>query len=209
MRQYQMIRKIVLEVMKSGNSYTAEDLEKVCKDNGILLEKGRSPIYNVMYQLKRKGEVISDGLGGYLLANCEKKDEKIEEHVTKKEENIMQQNHQINLNGFSLLEPENSREQEKKIQVTEKGEIKLNSSLRNAIKTQDIEIYVSNNGNELLLNVNGKNNCHFTKSGMTRNRKMASIISKNGTTFPVTYVVEWSEKYKMWRGVRMKHISSL
>lgn len=67
MKKYRELKKIIIESLSDGNWHTTDELQKKSEECGISFESGRGPIYNIMHQLKKDGEVEADGAGQYKL----------------------------------------------------------------------------------------------------------------------------------------------
>lgn len=69
MGKYKEVRKIVMTILCDQKWHTIEELQNKCEAEGLSFEGGRGPIYNVAYQLKKKGEIEANGRGEYRI--CE------------------------------------------------------------------------------------------------------------------------------------------
>lgn len=67
MKKYRELKKILLESLSDGNWHTTDELQEKGEEFGISFESGRGPIYNIMHQLKKDGEVEANGVGQYKL----------------------------------------------------------------------------------------------------------------------------------------------
>lgn len=67
MANYRETKETLLEILKDDKGYTLNELQKKCEDYGLNFEgeKGKSPLYTSLYQLKKKGEIESDSRGVY------------------------------------------------------------------------------------------------------------------------------------------------
>lgn len=117
-----------------------------------------------------------------------------------KGKNEYKQGREIDWNEFFVLKPQKSRLNERKIIISDKNEIRLNSGLQNAIQSRNIELIFSKNYKLVLLNPEQENGHKFTKAGITKNREIVEMFRKLKIPFPVTYIVEWDEEYQMWKG---------
>lgn len=194
MSKYGSIREVIEEVFKDGKPHNLLEVREACKLRGIDMKSDNNAVHNVMFNCKKSGYLEKTGIKGeYIRAAQDKKDEK--------SQNI-QNNKGIDLNWdeFFVLEPEKGKYVELKITISEKGEIRLNTRLQKEIDSNDIEIIFSKNYKIILLNPNTGKGHKFTKAGTTKNRECITMLRKLRIPFPITYVVEWSEHYQMWKG---------
>lgn len=107
----------------------------------------------------------------------------------------------LDWNKYFVLMPQPSRYYEKKLTITEKGDIRLNSALQKSIQSKEIEFIFSKDYREILLNENGKNPHKLTKAGTARNREIVERLKKNKIRLPVSYIVKWNDAFGMWYGI--------
>lgn len=69
MAKYKEVRKIILSILQDGQWHVLDELQRKCEQEGISFEDGRGPLYNVTHQLKVKGIIEADGIGGYKIYN--------------------------------------------------------------------------------------------------------------------------------------------
>lgn len=70
MVKYKDVRAVVVDTLGDQKWHTVDELQVKCEDIGIKLEGKKGPIYNVTYQLRKKGEIEANGTGEYRL--CKK-----------------------------------------------------------------------------------------------------------------------------------------
>lgn len=191
MGKYQKIREIIRNVMKDGKTHTAEEFERLCEKNGIYLQNNRGAIYNVVHQLKQKGEVISDGENGYLLKRCDNVD------ISSK---VLSENTSIDLNEFEIIRPAIRKKTKQVISVFENADISINETLLKTFDDKNIEMRIKKDCGQLLIIPNGEECIEIGKNNKFKNYEIYERLKKRRVKFPVYYVGEWFEDKKYWLG---------
>lgn len=192
MSKNKRIENIIKEILSDGEEHSIKEFKEKCEKDGVSLEVNKNAISNVLFNLKNEG-IIRGGteIGRYRMGkadNCETKS--IDNENLKK----------IDWNNYFVLKPERSSSNEKKVTITERGEIRLNSILYREIHTREIEFVFSNDCKEMILNLNGDNPYKITKAGIIKNKEIVQKLKKNGIEFPVSYKMKWDKDIEMWRG---------
>ena len=132
MGKYQKIREVIRGVVKDGKTHTAEEFERLCEKNGIYLQSNRGAIYNVVHQLKQKGEIVSDGENGYLLCRS---DEKSDTNTCE-----IKKNNKLDLSDFEIIKSAIRKKTKQVISVFENADIAINDTLMKTFDDKVIEI---------------------------------------------------------------------
>lgn len=194
MGKYKSVREIIREIVKDGNSHTAEEFERICEKNGIHMHNNRGPIYNVVYQLKQKGEIISDGENGYIAVggNVGNKESGVED--------LLAVDLQVDLSEFELVKPAIRRKTKQVVSVLENGEIAFNGALVKTLNVREIEIRIKKDCRQLLLIPNGKERIEIGKNSRFKNYEIYEKIRAKRVKLPIYYVGEWSLDKMFWLG---------
>jgi len=203
MKKYQMVRDIIFEVIKDGKVHTAEELHRICEQRGIEINRNRAEIYNVAYQLKKKGVIISDGDNGYLLVEKNKDANLI---MNKKDKVKLEQRYEdgiignLDLSEFEIVRPAIRKKAKQVISVFDNGDLALNSVLCKMLKTNKIEIRIKNDCSQILLIPDGKILLDITKNNRIKNYQIYEKLTRRKVKFPVYYVGEWNDENNIWIG---------
>lgn len=199
MGKYQKLREIIREVMKDGKSHTPEELEMICKMNGVDLKNNRGPIYNTVHQLKQKGEIISDGENGYI-------------SITEKEMpyinlgNVkLNKTTNVDLSDFEVIKPAVRRKTKQIISVFENGDIAFNEELVKQLATKECEIRIKKDCSQLILLPNGEEKLEIGKNSRFKNYEINEKLKHQKIKFPVYYIGEWNENKEFWLGDLSTH----
>lgn len=192
---YKQVRNIIEEILSDGKEHSIKEFKDKCENKGISLETNKNAISNTLFKMKNEG-IISAGeeRGGYRMGTAEKEDIDIKRV---NDENL----EKIDWNRFFVLKPKRLLYNEKKITITERGEIRLNSVLHKEIQCKAIEFIFSNDCREVILNLNGGNSHKMTKAGTTKNKEIVEKLKKNGIEIPAFYEMKWDKDIEMWRGI--------
>lgn len=212
MKKYEQIRKVAEGIFEDQKSHNLNEIKEKCRDLDIDLESDKNAISNVVFKMKKEKRIRPTGEKGVyeLMPLTEMENNKAEdsqefmpEYPSKtKLENRGSRGKSLNLNweDFFVLKPNTIRLQEMRVTITEKGEIRLNSLLHKNLPNKKIQIIFSKDYRTVLLNPEGEDAHIFTKAGTTKNRMLIEVFRKMKIKFPVGYIVNWDEKYEMWRG---------
>lgn len=203
MGKYQRVREIIREVMKDGKVHTAEELHKICEKEGLEINSNRAEIYNMVHQLKKKGEIMSDGEKGYLLA-VQNNNSAI---VTQKNKSTKEGQriercvfNSIDMSEFEIVRPAIRKEAKQVISVFDNGDLALNGVLRKILKTNQVEIYIKKDCSQILLVPGGEVLLDISKNNRIKNYNICEKLEKKKIKFPVYYVGEWDEEKEVWIG---------
>lgn len=203
MKKYQKVRESIREIMKDGKVHTAEELHKECEKRGIEISANRGEIYNVVHQLKKKGEIESDIEKGYILTE---KKEAISLGRTKPDSSPMQQSDEQNvvkkfeMDDFEVVKPATRKAVKQTVSVLENGDLALNSALCKKLNTDKIEIHIKKDCSQIVLVPGGKVLLDIAKNNRIRNYIIYEKLEKKKIKFPVYYVGEWDEEREIWMG---------
>lgn len=192
MSKNERIKNIIEEILSDRKEHSINEFKEKCEIDGVGLEVNKNAISNVLFNLKNDG-IISSGIemGSYRMGKADNSDtQNINNDDLKK----------IDWNNYFVLKPERLSSNEKRVSITERGEIRLNSILYREIHTKAIEFIFSNDCNELILNLDGKNTYKIPKSGIIKNKEIVQKLKKIGVEFPVSYKMKWDKDIDMWRG---------
>lgn len=194
MGKYKSVRDIIRELMKDGKTHTAEEFERICEKNGIYMHNDRGPIYNVVYQLKKKGEIISDGENGYMAVGignaC----------IERPNKTVTIEESSIDLSEFEIVRPAIRRKTKQVISIFENGDVVFNSELVKSLKEHTIEIRIKKDCKQLLLLPNGKEKFEIGKNSKFKNYVIYEKLREKRVKFPIYYVGDWNEKEEFWLG---------
>lgn len=202
MGKYKMIKDIIREVMKDGKVHTAEELHKACEKRGVEINRNRAEIYNTVHQLKKKGEIMSDGENGYVLVQqreCE---------ILTAEKSIAAKTGKVSdfgagntdFSDFEIVRPAMRREAKQVISVFENGDLALNGTLCKILNTNQVEIRIKKDCSQILLIPEGEVLLEMTKNNRIKNYSICEKLAKKKIKFPVYYVGEWDEENRFWMG---------
>ena len=194
MGKYKSVREIIRETVKDGRPHTAEEFEKNCEKNGIYMHKDRGPIYNVVYQLKQKGEIISDGENGYIATSRSG----IQEDITCSELPTVEC--QVDLSEFEVVKPAIRKKTKQVVSVLENGDIALNGALVKALNVRMIEIHIKKDCGQLLLIPDGKEKIDIGKNNRFKNYEIYERLRARKVKLPIYYVGEWNSDKGFWLG---------
>lgn len=107
---------------------------------------------------------------------------------------------ELDWNKYFVLMPQGTKYCEKKLTISEKGQIRLNSLLYRSIKRKELEFIFSKDYREIILNENGENIHKITKAGTVKNYEIVERLKKNKIKFPVSYIIKWNEDLGVWSG---------
>lgn len=195
MTKYEQIANVIGEILEDGQEHAIEEFRIKCKETGIDLETNKNIISNVVFSLKKKGEVKEGKSRGTYL--------RMEEQTLndrKKERDESNNSLELDWNKYFVLMPQDTRYHEKKLTITEKGEIRLNSLLQRSIKSKTVEFIFSKDYKEVIINENGKNPHKLTKAGTAKNHEIVERLKKIKIKFPISYTISWDEMLGMWKG---------
>lgn len=203
MKKYQKVRESIREIMQDGKVHTAEELYKECEKRGIEISANRSEIYNVVHQLKKKGEIESDIEKGYIL---KEKKEGISFGGMESNSSSMQQSDEQNviktfeLDDFEVVKPATRKAVKQVVSVLENGDLALNSALCKKLNTNKLEIHIKKDCSQIVLVPGGKVLLDVTKNNRIKNYIIYEKLEKKKIKFPVYYVGEWDEERAIWMG---------
>lgn len=192
MGKYQKIREIIRETVKDGKVHTAEEFEWICEKKGISLRNNRGPIYNVIHQLKQKGEVISDGEKGYMILSGTR----VRTGIDSGEEF----DESVNLSDFEVVKSAVRKASKQIFSVFANGDVAINKVLTDSIKTKEIEIRIKTDCSQLLIIPNGKEKIDIGKNSRFKNYEIVQKLQDRKIKLPAYYVGEWNEKKEFWLG---------
>lgn len=194
MGKYQKVREIIRDVMKDGKVHTPEEIELICKKNGVDLRNNRGPIYNIVHQLKQKGEIISDGENGYISLTAERT------NYVLPEKNIIGERMQVNLSEFEVIKPAIRRKTKQVISVFENGDIAFNEELVKQLEAKSCEIRIKKDCSQLILLPDGEEKLEIGKNSRFKNYEINEKLKRRKVRFPVYYIGEWNEAKEFWLG---------
>lgn len=204
MRQNEKIADIIEEILSDGEEHSVKEFKEKCKSDGIDLETNKNVVNNILLKLKKQEKICAGAeRGKYKIG---KEDNENEENDVDRTKDKNEKQKKIDWSKYFVLMPQKLRYNEKKITITEKGEIRLNSALHKEMQSKAIEIIFSNDCKEVILNLNGENPHKITKAGTTKNGVIVEKLKKIGIKFPIFYEVKWDEEIAMWKGVL--HVSN-
>lgn len=97
MGKYKEVREVIVNALSDKQWHGVDEIQSKCEGEGINLEGGRGPIYNIVYQLKKKGKIEANGMGEYRIFNQDT------EHIEKGEgESTNNQKNQLIANIESI-----------------------------------------------------------------------------------------------------------
>ena len=94
---------------------------------------------------------------------------------------------------------------DKKLTVSADGIIKLNSTFVNDTKDRMFAVAFSKNFAEVILVSECEEEIRFSKNGTVRDRDISNRITRLGLDMPLTYILKWDEKRKLWLGKIDRH----
>lgn len=214
MTKYERIRGVIRRVYEDGRQHGIGELREACRADGIDLETDRHALNNVLFQMKKNGYLMcGEEKGVYWKAeremengakgeNADSGSEKREAEHGRKGEDMDGAVKALSLDWkqYFILEPERGMLSEKKMTVTEKGEIRLSAPLRREMGTRKIELAFSRDMQTVYLNPNGEHAHAFTKAGTAKSRELAEILRKMKAGFPAVYMVKWDDETAAWKG---------
>ena len=190
MGKYQKVREVIREVMKDGKVHTPEELEMICKKKGIDLRNDRGPIYNIVHQLKQKGEIISDGENGYISLTVERENYNV----------LGNDRMQVDLSDFEIVKPSIRKKTKQVISVFENGDIAFNEELVKQLDTNACEIRIKKDCRQLILLPNGTEKLDIGKNSRFKNYEINEKLKRRKIRFPVYYIGEWDDEKEFWLG---------
>lgn len=194
MGKYQKIREIIREVMKDGKVHTAEEFEKICEKKGIKLYNDRGPIYNVVHQLKAKGEIASDGENGYVAPDSDSAGEEVNS------KHLLTEIKRIDLAEFEIVSRSVRKRTKQVISIFENGDVAFNDALVKVLGNRDVEIRIKKDCGQLLLLPDGENKIEIGKNHRFKNYEIYDRLIKRRIRFPAYYVGEWDDENMLWLG---------
>lgn len=194
MGKYQKVREVVRDMMKDGNVHTAEEMEKMCEMRGVNLYQNRGPIYNIVHQLKQKGEIISDGENGYVSTKVE------QVNTISNIKGGLHNIEEINLSDFEVVKSAVRRKTKQVISVFENGDIAINDALKRQLGVNEIEIRIRRDCRQIVLIPDGTEKIELGKNSRFKNYEIYEKIKGRKVKFPVYYVGEWNVKNNFWLG---------
>lgn len=209
MKKCEQIRKVAEGIFEDRKSHNLNEIREKCRDLNIDLESDKNALSNVIFKMKKDKRIRSTGEKGVyeLMPLTEMEDDKAEdsqeymlEFPSKTKVESKSKSLNLNWEDFFVLKPNTTRLQEMRVTITEKGEIRFNSLLHKNLTNRKIQIIFSKDYRTVLLNPEGEDAHIFTKAGTTKNRMLIEIFRKMKIKFPVGYIVNWDEKYEMWKG---------
>lgn len=199
----QRTKELVIKLMKDGKVHKTSEIYDMALEKHIIRTRKTNIIQNVVYQLKKDGYIRSTGyVGEYILANAgdDFKEEVVVQEKIVQERQEKKNQAKINSDKYVLLQPQRARLPEMKISIVDKGELRLNATLMNKIKTRKIEIFLSKDYHNIILNPDGPNAHEFTKAGTAKNREIVAMLKKLRVSFPVVYTVLWNDENGVFEG---------
>lgn len=196
------IRELVLDILSDGQIHTTKEIMDIAVEKKLIQDKNTDIIYNILFHMKKKG-VIAPGpdKAQYVICNMNKS----ENENSKKNIESKEQQGAVILNldpqKYSLLQPMPGRYSRMTLMVKENGELRMNGTLLKKIKERDVEIFISKDLRNIVLNPSGANTHKFTKAGTTKNRELVSMLKRMKIKLPVFYVVTWNESIGAWEGI--------
>lgn len=198
MAKYEQIRKVLEKEFQDGKAHEIRELREKCAASGIDMETDRNAVNNVIFTMKKNGYLVNgERKGEYQLTEAVRTEKEGPAAVPGEE---IKTAAELDWNQFFVLSPQKARMQEMKVSIVEKGEIRLNAILQKKILSRKLEIIMSKDYKTILLNPDGANAHEFTKAGTVKNKEIVERLRKMKLTFPVTYIIQWDEKFGMWRG---------
>lgn len=209
MKKYEQIRIALEGIFEDRKSHDLNEIREKCRELDIDLESDKNAISNVLFKMKKDKCIRSTGEKGVyeLMPLTEMENTKTEasqeympEYPSKIELESRGKSLNLDWEDFFVLKPNTTRFQEMRVTITEKGEIRFNSLLHKNLPNRKIQIIFSKDYRTVLLNPEGEDAHIFTKAGTTKNRMLIEVFRKMKIKFPVGYIVNWDEKYEMWKG---------
>ena len=194
MGKYQKVREVIRDVMKDGKVHTAEEMERICEKRGIKLYNNRGPIYNIVHQLKQKGEIVSDGENGYLSIASNGLDAKLNS------KHLLSESGQVDLSEFEVVRQAVRKKAKQVVSVFETGDVAINDALIKQLKVKELEIRIKKDCKQLLILPDGEVKLEIGKNSRFKNYDIYEKLKNKRVKFPVYYVGEWDEKNKFWLG---------
>lgn len=203
MGKYQKVREIVRNVLEDGKAHTAEELHRICESNGIEVSRNRSEIYNIVHQLKVRGEIVSDEENRYILvvkdcggSLCNTGGKNIEQRRN------MQAitSSKFDSTDFEIVNPAIRKEAKQVISVFDNGDLAINGPLRKVLKTNQVELRIKKDCSQILLVPNGTVLLDITKNNRIKNYRIYEKLKSKKMKFPVYYVGEWNKEDEVWLG---------
>ncbi len=211
MKLYEQVMAYAEQLFADKQPHTVREIREKCEESGLSVKEDRNIINNVLAGMKRRGLVENGTEKGVYVPILEQSlpEASVPLPVEKAEAPLEAPPEEtpapvaepdLDWERFFVLKPDSGRIQAMRVSITEKGELRLNSKLQKEIHSQKIEIIFSKDYKTLLLHPNGTQSHTFTKAGTIKNNRLVEPYMKMKLKFPVTYAVEWSEKYQMWMG---------
>lgn len=195
------IRKLVLDILSDGLIHTTKEIMDIAVEKELIQDKSTDIIYNILFHMKKKG-VIAPGpdKAQYVICNMNKSEnvklKKNTESIEKQSATILN----LDPQKYSLLQPTPGRYSRMTLMVKENGELRMNGTLLKKIKERDVEIFISKDLRNVVLNPLGSNTHKFTKAGTSKNREFATMLKRMKIKLPVFYVVSWNDSLGAWEG---------
>lgn len=190
MGKYQKVREIIREVMKDGKSHTPEELERVCKVKGVDLRNNRGPIYNIVHQLKQKGEIVSDGENGYVLLI----------HPQLNNSFVGKENSKVDLAEFEVIKPSIRKKTKQVISIFENGDVAFNEELVRGMNVKTCEMRIKKDCSQLIIIPNGEEKIAIGKNFRFKNYEINEKLKQRRIRFPVYYIGVWDDSKEFWLG---------
>lgn len=203
MGKYQKVREIVRKVLEDGKAHTAEELHRICENNGIEVSRNRAEIYNTVHQLKVKGEIVSDEENRYILVVKEGRESfgQMGIRTIEKSRNMQENKYsKFDLTDFEIVKPAIRKEAKQVISVFDNGDLAINGPLSKVLKTNQVEIHIKRDCSQILLVPNGTVLLDITKNNRIKNYRIYEKLKNKKIKFPVYYVGEWNEEDEVWLG---------
>ena len=177
------VKRIVLELLADGEEHTSDDIRRCIRDAGIELDQRSSVMRTAVYQLKKSGtEIYSRDRGVYQLR---------EKSAEEKKDSL--------LDGFTVIMP-CQKNVSRYVYIHSDGSVRINSALNREMKSQQIEIRISDTGKQLALIPDGDNSHKFTKTGQTKNMEIVKRLKGNHINIPAAYEMELDRDSGIWIG---------
>ena len=196
MSSTQIAKSFIMNLLADGLVHCSQEIYESAKEDGVISDKKRSAINNALYQLKKE-KLIKNGKTNreYKLV----KGRKIEKEKICAESDT--QKKKMDWERYVLLEPSSNKQQEPRVRINDKGEIRLNKVLIKKLETNRVELFFSKDYRAIRLVPNGSHSHVLSSNGTVRNKTIVSELEKHKLHFPVIYIVDWNEEIDVYEGI--------
>lgn len=201
------IREVVLELLSDGKVHSTREIMECTVAKGLITDRNTDVVYNALFHMKRKGLIMSGPEKAQYISGCVDRvqNNKMQDCTNKnnvlKESKVVVSTINLDPQKYSLLQPMPGRYSRMTLMVKENGELRMNGTLMKKIRERNIEIFISKDLRNIVLNPSGTNTHKFTKAGTTKNREIVSMLKRVKIKLPVFYVVTWNDSIGAWEGI--------